>query len=50
MLNGYYQKKKEELKKKARERYQGLSEKKKRKSVNIVVKDRKIFPKMKSKG
>ena len=43
-------KKEERTKKKARERYQDHSEKKKVKSVNIVAKDKKIFPKMKSKG
>ena len=58
MLTGYYQKNKEMLSKKAFERYQNLSEeekdkrgqyaheqyrKKKKRSVNMVVNDIKIF-------
>ena len=48
MLIGYYQKNKERLQKRARGRYQGLSEEEKKpESVNMVVKTTKIFQKMK---
>ena len=39
-----------DFKKKASERYQSLSKKKKKKSDNIVVKDTKIYQKMKNKS
>ena len=43
MLTGYYQKNKEKLSKKARERYQNLSEEEKKRSLNMVVDNIKIF-------
>ena len=43
----YYQKIKEMLQKMTRERYQGLSEKEKTKSVNMLVNDIEIFLKKK---
>ena len=48
MATGYYQKNKKRLQKKARERYQNLSEEKK--SVNTLVKCIKVFLKLKKKG
>ena len=51
MSTGYYQKKKakEKLSKKARERYQNISEEKKTKSANMLVSDLEIYLKKKLK-
>ena len=46
----YYQTNKERLQKKARERHQSLSKKEKEKSNSLVVKDTKIYEKMKNKS
>ena len=46
----YDQINKERLQKKARERHQSLSKKEKEKSDNLVVKDTKIYEKMKNKS
>ena len=50
MLTGYYQKNKERLSKKARERYQNLSEEQNSKSTNILVSDIEICLKKKEKS
>ena len=44
----YHQENKEQLQKKARERYQNLPKEEKKKSNNMVVKVTKIFQKMKN--
>ena len=49
MLTGYYQKNKERLSKKARERYQNLYEEKKTKSTNMLVSKIELFLKKKKK-
>ena len=46
----YCQNNKERLQKKARERYQSISEKEKKKSNNMVVNYTKIYEKMKNKS
>ena len=46
----YFQNNKESLQKKARERYQSLSQKEKKKSNNMVVNYTKIYEKMKNKS
>ena len=46
----YYQTNKERLQKKACERHQSLSKKEKEKSDSLVVKDTKIYEKMKNKS
>ena len=46
----YCQNNKESLQKKARERYQSLSQKEKKKSNNMVVNYTKIYEKMKNKS
>ena len=50
MLTGYYQKNKEKNSKKARERYQNLSEEEKERSINMIVNHIKIFYRMKNKS
>ena len=50
MVNKYYQKHKEKLRKEARERHQNLSEENKRKSINMLVSGIEIFLKKKKKG
>ena len=49
MSNNYYQKSKERLPKKARERYQNLSEKEKSKSANLLMSGIEVFLKKKKK-
>ena len=49
MINKYYQKHKEKLRKKARERYQNLSEDEKAKSINMLLSGIEIFLKKKKK-
>ena len=46
----YCQNNKERLQKKARERYQSISEKEKKKNNNMVVNYTKIYEKMKNKS
>ena len=50
MANKYYQKRKEKLRKEARERCQNFTEEEKEKSVNIIVNVIKIFLKIKNKS
>ena len=50
MVNKYYQKHKEKLRKEARERHQNFSEENKRKSVNMLVSGIEIFLRKKKKG
>ena len=47
--NNYYQKSKERLPKKARERYQNLSEEEKSKSANLLMSGIEVFLKKKKK-
>ena len=49
MSNNYYQKSKERLPKKARERYQNLSEEEKSKSANLLMSGIEVFLKKKKK-
>ena len=46
MVNKYYQKHKENLRKEAQERYQNLSEEEKEKSVSIIVNVIRMFLKV----
>ena len=46
----YYQKNKERLQKKPRERYQNLSKEEKEKKVDFVINYIEIFPNLKNKG
>ena len=49
MVNKYYKKNKEKLRKQAREKYQNLSEEEKVKNVNIIVIQLRIFLKKRNK-
>ena len=49
MVNKYYQKNKEKLRKEAQGRYQNLSEKEKEKRVSIIVIEIRIFLKKRNK-
>ena len=46
----YYQKNKERLQKKPRERYQNVSKEEKEKKVDFVINYIEIFPNLKNKG
>ena len=46
----YYQKNKERLQKKPRERYQNVSKEEKEKKVDLVTNYIEIFPNLKNKG
>ena len=49
MVNKYYQKHKEKLRKEAHERYQNLSEEEKTKSINMLISGIEIFLEKKKK-